>query len=146
MKCRRSASICAWNSASRGSDSAPICASPRGHWCRQSDSNRRPTAYKAVALPTELCRRAMKIIATGRGCETAVRPRAASKAVDRFRLQIVAARQPSRPVERCIGRHGVIDPVRGLGLDTLLDLGGKIERLQLCEPLLGVGLVVEQAQ
>ena len=26
------------------------------HWCRQSDSNRRPTAYKAVALPTELCR------------------------------------------------------------------------------------------
>jgi hypothetical protein len=28
-----------------------------GTWCRQSDSNRRPTAYKAVALPTELCRR-----------------------------------------------------------------------------------------
>jgi hypothetical protein len=27
-------------------------------WCRLSDSNRRPTAYKAVALPTELKRRA----------------------------------------------------------------------------------------
>ena len=26
-------------------------------WCRLSDSNRRPTAYKAVALPTELKRR-----------------------------------------------------------------------------------------
>src|SRR3546814_8689247 len=26
-------------------------------WCRLSDSNRRPTAYKAVALPTELSRR-----------------------------------------------------------------------------------------
>lgn len=25
-------------------------------WCRQSDSNRRPIAYKAIALPTELCR------------------------------------------------------------------------------------------
>ena len=25
-------------------------------WCRMSDSNRRPTAYKAVALPTELIR------------------------------------------------------------------------------------------
>ena len=26
-------------------------------WCRQSESNGRPTAYKAVALPAELCRR-----------------------------------------------------------------------------------------
>ena len=26
-------------------------------WCRVSDSNRRPTAYKAVALPAELTRR-----------------------------------------------------------------------------------------
>ena len=26
-------------------------------WCRLSDSNRRPTAYKAVALPAELSRR-----------------------------------------------------------------------------------------
>ena len=26
-------------------------AGPRPFWCRQSDSNRRPTAYKAVALP-----------------------------------------------------------------------------------------------
>jgi hypothetical protein len=28
----------------------------RHKWCRMSDSNRRPTAYKAVALPTELIR------------------------------------------------------------------------------------------
>ena len=27
-------------------------------WCRLRDSNSRPTAYKAVALPTELNRRA----------------------------------------------------------------------------------------
>ena len=26
-------------------------------WCRQRDSNSRPTDYKSVALPTELCRR-----------------------------------------------------------------------------------------
>src|SRR5690606_19899207 len=32
-------------------------AAPWPEWCRQSDSNGRPTAYKAVALPTELCRR-----------------------------------------------------------------------------------------
>ena len=25
-------------------------------WCRQRDSNSRPTDYKSVALPTELCR------------------------------------------------------------------------------------------
>ena len=30
-------------------------------WCRQSDSNRRPTAYKAVALPTELCRQGAEL-------------------------------------------------------------------------------------
>ena len=27
-----------------------------GNWCRQRDSNSRPTDYKSVALPTELCR------------------------------------------------------------------------------------------
>ena len=26
------------------------------YWCRQRDSNSRPTDYKSVALPTELCR------------------------------------------------------------------------------------------
>lgn len=25
-------------------------------WCRHTDSNRGPTDYKSVALPTELCR------------------------------------------------------------------------------------------
>src|SRR4030095_12427448 len=30
---------------------APGCFHTRNHWCRQSESNRRPTAYKAVALP-----------------------------------------------------------------------------------------------
>jgi hypothetical protein len=32
----------------------------RPSWCRHPDSNWGPTAYKAVALPTELCRRASK--------------------------------------------------------------------------------------
>ena len=27
-----------------------------GNWCRHTDSNRGPTDYKSVALPTELCR------------------------------------------------------------------------------------------
>lgn len=37
----------------------------KGAWCRVSDSNRRPTAYKAVALPAELTRRARPIAAGG---------------------------------------------------------------------------------
>ncbi|CEE41606.1 hypothetical protein XAC217_840085 [Xanthomonas citri pv. citri] len=32
-----------------------VCMDRR--WCRHPDSNWGPTAYKAVALPTELCRR-----------------------------------------------------------------------------------------
>src|SRR3546814_12541128 len=35
-----------------------MCVVATAVWCRLSDSNRRPTAYKAVALPTELSRRA----------------------------------------------------------------------------------------
>ncbi len=31
-------------------------------WCRQWDSNSRPTAYKAVALPTVLCRQRRRIL------------------------------------------------------------------------------------
>lgn len=31
-------------------------------WCPKTDSNRRPTAYKAVALPTELLRQEQRII------------------------------------------------------------------------------------
>lgn len=31
-------------------------ATYNGEWCRLSDSNRRPIAYKAIALPTELKR------------------------------------------------------------------------------------------
>src|SRR5690606_19059244 len=34
-------------------------------WCRVSDSNRRPTAYKAVALPAELTRRWCPIAVDG---------------------------------------------------------------------------------
>jgi hypothetical protein len=46
----------------RGNLAAPAAwgrpKSPRPTaWCRVSDSNRRPTAYKAVALPAELTRR-----------------------------------------------------------------------------------------
>ena len=42
--------------------------SPRkGFWCRVSDSNRRPTAYKAVALPAELTRRAASYCGGRRG-------------------------------------------------------------------------------
>lgn len=33
-------------------------------WCPKTDSNRRPTAYKAVALPTELLRQELLIIQT----------------------------------------------------------------------------------
>ena len=37
---------------------AGACDDPHAlqEWCRVSDSNRRPTAYKAVALPAELTR------------------------------------------------------------------------------------------
>ena len=35
-----------------------VARGPRGRcWCRQRDSNPRPSVYKTAALPTELCRR-----------------------------------------------------------------------------------------
>ena len=36
-------------------------------WCRHPDSNWGPTAYKAVALPTELCRRGVMVLAMSGG-------------------------------------------------------------------------------
>ncbi len=31
-------------------------------WCRHTDSNRGPTDYKSVALPTELCRQRLNAL------------------------------------------------------------------------------------
>src|SRR5690606_7149954 len=45
--------------------SAGIVGRPRLDWCRLSDSNRRPTAYKAVALPAELSRHGAGSLADG---------------------------------------------------------------------------------
>ena len=38
------------------------CPAGGWKWCPKTDSNRRPTAYKAVALPTELLRQEQRII------------------------------------------------------------------------------------
>jgi hypothetical protein len=47
----------------------------RTGWCRLSDSNRRPIAYKASALPTELKRRERKFYLTRLSCGRPVPPR-----------------------------------------------------------------------
>src|SRR5882762_9370270 len=38
------------------------CGERPGFWCRLTDSNRRPTAYKAAALPAELSRHGARIM------------------------------------------------------------------------------------
>ena len=60
-------------------------------WCRHPDSNWGPTAYKAVALPTELCRRWRGILA---------RPR--TRGVRRGN-GVRAAGQPRAPTDNCGG-------------------------------------------
>src|SRR5687768_1194057 len=46
-----------------GCSAAVLVLSAPGGWCRWSDSNRRPDAYEAPALPTELQRRGGGILA-----------------------------------------------------------------------------------
>src|SRR6185437_8593257 len=53
-----------------------------------------------------------------------------SKAVDRLGLQVAAARQPRLPFERSFGLDRIIHPVRGFGIDALLDLCRKAQLLQ----------------
>ena len=43
---------------------------PYSYWCRLTDSNCRPTAYKAVALPTELKRRKTGVYSEKAGLNT----------------------------------------------------------------------------
>src|SRR5688500_20028960 len=86
----------------------------RCKWCRLSESNRRPTAYKAVALPTELSRRA-RILAPG----------VQARAVDRRVRRRGDVAGDARRIEACAGAD--MDP--SLGIDA--------ERRDLREPEIG---------
>jgi hypothetical protein len=76
----------AWRSTPRPSRCCVIIA-PGQAWSRRSGSNRRPTAYKAVALPLSY---------TGR-LTHAAGPRTADQTIFRNRTPLTAPRTPGRP-------------------------------------------------
>src|SRR5690606_10225006 len=91
-----------------------------GSWCRQSESNGRPTAYKAVALPAELCRhdaprRARGILARVAGGHD-------SGAMDLVGLR--GARRPARARDVEPGARGRVQPVARAGIAQRLRARG----------------------
>lgn len=86
--------------ASARSDDSRERVSPCGVWCRQQESNPRPAAYKAAALPAELYR--LKL------CQ--VLPSA-------WRPQFMLASQPRLgDVSGCVGQFGALMLVAGADL------------------------------
>src|SRR5690349_21251944 len=114
-------------------------------WCRQSDSNRRPTAYKAVALPTELCRH---VAHCSNRASPHMRPMTpALETLDRLLAQRGGARAEfAAPVEwmRAIGR--VVEPVDRQLLGARDGLRRETERSDFRATPFGVGLITEQAE
>ena len=107
-----------------GSDSeglSPAVPSFDREWCRVSDSNRRPTAYKAVALPAELTRRP---VAAMRQVTPKVQPsRAArgSRTGARHNAGSTAARRSHAAVRRASASCSVAHPPNGPESTTARD-------------------------
>src|SRR5688500_6869137 len=94
-----------------------------GIWCRHPDSNWGPTAYKAVALPTELCRRGVRHPCVRRTRILARRAIASVKrrAVERIGLGGAAGATRRGGVE--CGAGGDVEPALRGGIADRLRLG-----------------------